>query len=391
MPSSSSPRPVQHRHHAHSKSWSVYRQLRHQLSLFAGVSSGEVSFSHQFKSVAASFGTKTTELESPQRAASVARRHATMPTSPTGFVPYDDSLLTSDGFTSCVVVSSQLEAEGMRLLTLDVPAMVRFSHTAAGQYVKLRTSPSPERQSKTSYFAIASPPPQPLSSLAAMTSERHLLSILLKDAPSNDVFWQASSLEISPASGGGFGIEDALFPSTEDAAVPYEHVLLVATGTGVAPIAAAIDSIVAPSHRRHRRSLPRRITLLIGVRHPSQLPFTSRMQHWVTEHGVRVVPAFSQVDDGDLSTAWGAFDLAAGVTLPAHHGYVQDVVLQALADAIPDLVPASVASDGRPRASLPPSPRQTLVLVCGQPAMMAAVTDLCLDAGVPQDNIRKNF
>eukprot|EP01033_Poteriospumella_lacustris_P004712 gene4712-3376_t len=277
------------------------------------------------------------------------------------------------------------------MLTLEVPATVLASHTAAGQYVKLRTIASPERQSKTSYFAIASSPPRP----TVHPSTADWLSILLKDSPANDAFWQASSLEISTALGGGFGIEDALSPANrrEEDENPYEHVLLVATGTGAAPIAAAIDSIVSSPQRRRHRARPRRITLLLGVRQPNQLPFTHRMQQWVADHDVRVVPVFSQVaaEPAESPSPFEPFALTEDVTLPAHYGYVQDVVPQALADAIPDLVPAPTASPGLLRATGPTSPLHTLVLLCGQPDMMAAVTDLCLNAGVPANNIRKNF
>ena len=62
----------------------------------------------------------------------------------------------SDDWSSCSVVSNEYEAEGLRLVKIQVPEELSAGYKAPGQYVKIKVG-----DNKPGFYAIASPPGLP--------------------------------------------------------------------------------------------------------------------------------------------------------------------------------------------------------------------------------------
>jgi NAD(P)H-flavin reductase len=126
--------------------------------------------------------------------------------------------------------------------------------------------------------------------------------------------------------------------------------LLCGVGSGIAPLRAALDAVVADRHSFGT------VALLYGVRTPGELCFRDRFGTW-TGLDVKVVPVVSRpaaADSGDAGWA-GAV------------GYIQD--------------------------HLPPiaRPADTHVLVCGLPDMEKALASTLAARGVGPQQLHRNW
>lgn len=209
------------------------------------------------------------------------------------------------------------------------------AYRVPGMYVKLRPTDSESRGIKPGFFAISSPP--------TVSGE---FEFLIKDSPG--VQWiselsDGDTIQSSPVMGKGF-------PFSSLQPVPSD-VLLFATGSGIAPIRAAIESVLNGVYPRKRRS----VTLYYGARTPQVMAYKDRFQLW-SDLNVNVVPVISRPQNAD--TNWDG-----------RTGYVQ----HALADiGVQD-------------------PENTAALLCGVKGMSEEVKESLLQYGVPEDRILFNF
>ncbi len=119
-------------------------------------------------------------------------------------------------------------------------------------------------------------------------------------------------------------------------------IILLASGTGFAPIKAMVE------HALHKR-LQRPITLYWGCRARADLYLHELAERWQQEHGIRYVPVLSEAQPGDHWTGRGGL---------VHHAVMED---------FPDLSGFQVYA-------------------CGSPVMVeAAHRDLTTTCGLPED------
>ena len=185
------------------------------------------------------------------------------------------------------------------MVTIEVPPSIASSFTTPGQFIKLKS----ESQPKPSFFAIASPP----------NANKNTLTFMIKQAASNDFVLNAPSsvkLQMSAALGSGFKIDEFFNKYKND--FPTINVILLACGTGIAPIASVIESNALGLKTVSYTSLMERTaTLYYGVRTPKHLLFEDRFSSWESL-GIKIVPVISRLDD-EKSKGW------TGRT-----GYIQD-------------------------------------------------------------------
>ena len=140
--------------------------------------------------------------------------------------------------------------------------------------------------------------------------------------------------EITEANGNGYKFAEIAEDVTD--------VLLFATGSGIAPLKATLESGVLKG---------KSVTLYYGCRSEDSMPFSGLLDAWGKEW--TVVPSLSQAAAG-----W------SGKT-----GYIQD----------------ALKADGIPDAS------KTCALLCGKKGMTEGVKDVLKEAGVPDANVLFNF
>jgi len=200
------------------------------------------------------------------------------------------------------------------------------SHTAPGQVVKVR-APSGE-----AYFALASAPARGGRADLLVKRGGRIADEVIATALAG------SSLGISAPFGKGFPVGEA----------DGRDILLFAAGSGIAPIRALVQYLIA---RRERHG---RITLFYGQRQGGDFAYRSEHLDW-ERHGVRVVLCPSGPDD-----AW------QGV-----RGRVQEVA-------------RSLAFGGAP-------PVDGVAFACGMSAMVNEVKSTLQEAGVPPERVHVNF
>jgi sulfhydrogenase subunit gamma (sulfur reductase) len=200
------------------------------------------------------------------------------------------------------------------------------SHGVPGQVVKIR-APSGE-----AYFALASAPaPDGSADLLVKRGGKIADEVIAAARP-------GSTVEVSAPFGKGFPLAGA----------EGRDLLLFAAGSGVAPIRALVQHVIA------HRDLFRRVTLFYGQRRGADFAYRAEHLDW-ERHGVRVVLCPSSADE-----AW------AGV-----RGRVQEVA-RALGLGGSD-------------------PAGSEAYVCGMTAMVNDVKSTLKEAGVPPERVHLNF
>lgn len=234
----------------------------------------------------------------------------------------------ADVFVDATVMSNTDACEGMRILTIKVTPEIAASYKVPGQYTKARAD---EGQEKPGFYAMCSAPGATADSF----------EFLIKRTPAND--WgpgsgwicdleEGATLQLTEANGGGYKYA-ALGDDVTD-------VLLFATGSGVAPLKATVES---------GQLKGKKVKLYYGCRTAETMPFSDLFESWDCE----VVPSLSQPADG-----W-----------QGRQGYIQD----------------SLKADGVS------NPSKTAALLCGVKGMTEGVKEVLADAGVPDSNVLFNF
>ncbi|HET8725327.1 MAG TPA: oxidoreductase [Anaeromyxobacteraceae bacterium] len=228
-------------------------------------------------------------------------------------------------FEPLPVLAAWDETPALRSLRLDLGPL-RAAHVAPGQVVKVR-APSGE-----AYFALASAPsPDGSADLLVKRGGRIADEVVAAAVP-------GARLAVSEPFGKGFPI----------GAAEGRDLLLFAAGSGIAPIRALLQHVVA-----HRNRF-RRATLFYGQRRGADFAYQGEHLDW-ERHGVRVVLCPSDADE-----AW-----------PGVRGRVQEVA-RALALGGSD-------------------PGGSEAYVCGMTAMVNDVKATLREAGVPPDHVHLNF
>lgn len=229
-------------------------------------------------------------------------------------------------------LQSNVEAgEGLRLISLEAAPDYVATFKQPGQFVQAKATPD----AKPSFFAISSPP-----------GAAGPLEFLIKEADSNA--WLTGSQKgdivlLSPAMGRGFNLSCEAWTSAD-----VNQVGIFATGTGVAPIRAAIEC----------GALKGKVCrLYVGARTHAALGFADRFDAW-RRVGVDVVPVLSKGDG-----AWAG-----------RRGYVQDALRQDEERGEGFVLPARHGA-----------------LLCGQKEMVASVRSIYEGLGVPQERTLLNF
>ena len=231
-----------------------------------------------------------------------------------------------------VVVPTEGLAEGLRGIVLEVPAEVSEGYVAPGQFLQARVGGA---DAKAVFLAVAAAP----GAQAPGT-----LELLVKDAGEGSPAGllcglpAGGELEVSPVMGKGFPVERA---------ADAETVLLFASGSGISPIRALVES--------GKLGGDRRTILFHGVRDAAHQPYATQLQAWEADLGVRVVEVHSRPEAG-----W------AGA-----RGYVQDA-LEAEKENLGDLSRAAA-------------------FVVGQKEMAEALKQALGAAGTPEENVLFNF
>uniref|UniRef100_A0A7S3HI11 Oxidoreductase FAD/NAD(P)-binding domain-containing protein n=1 Tax=Spumella elongata TaxID=89044 RepID=A0A7S3HI11_9STRA len=240
-------------------------------------------------------------------------------------------------WTPSTIVKNVRNSTGVHRIDIEVEKHIASQYKRPGQYIKVQGVERPV------LLAIASPP-----------DERNVLSFLVKDTPYHKYLLDLpaeSSIDLSIPMGRGFQIQEALNTHNDDQQI--KHIVLMACGSGLAPIAAVIESgclQLSPTNSQEvmdiKKSPDRTITLYIGARTRAHLPFAERYAEW-EKKGVKVVPVLSRTEGR----------------------YVQEAL----------------------QAELLEAPENTLALLCGMKGMTDAATELLLAAGVPKSRILLNF
>ncbi|GIL50738.1 hypothetical protein Vafri_6886 [Volvox africanus] len=229
-------------------------------------------------------------------------------------------------FKPARVVSNTSAAAGpLHKLLIDVGPLAA-GYAVPGQFIQIKVG-----DSKPGFFAIASAPG---------THSDGLLEFLIKGAPGTTAellcnAGEGTEVSVSPVMGKGFPL-DRLPASTTSA------VLMFATGSGISPIRAVIDSGALAG---------RDLTLYYGTRNTDSTAYRELLPDWQNK-GVKVVQVFSE----------------------SKQGYVHDVFER---EGLSKLPADSASAVG--------------ALLCGHKGMCQAITSLLSAKGVPPEKILLNF
>ena len=245
------------------------------------------------------------------------------------------------------VVENSAACEEHRYIVINVGTTAEKgslvdSYRVPGQYVQIKADAA---DAKPGFFAISCAP-----------NIQGYFEFLIKETDGSAWFTGTApgdKVLMSPVGGKGFPmsrLEPIQFPAVpEEEAV--KDLLLFATGSGIAPIRAAIESQLNGLRAPTRRS----IKLYYGARYPRRMAYMDRFRLWASDK-IEVIPVMSRPTE--------AADEWDGRT-----GYVQQALMQ-------DGVAA---------------PKQTGVLMCGVGGMTKDVKAYLMEQGVPEDRILTNF
>ena len=184
------------------------------------------------------------------------------------------------------IVSSTRAAEGLQSLMVEVPSVVAAGYSTPGQYLQVRVSAN----DKPAFLALASAVGAHGGAVELLIKPQAGTTAALCELPAG------AALEVSEAQGRGF--QTAALPVGD---VP--HVLLFATGSGLSPMRALLET---PARLGGLAQALSSIHLYVGVRTPAHLPFAQQLDAW-ERAGMRVTRVYSQHATG------------------AHAQYVQEV------------------------------------------------------------------
>jgi ferredoxin-NADP reductase len=213
------------------------------------------------------------------------------------------------------ITAAEREATHVARLTLDVPDALRVAHALPGQYVLWQRKGAPRAYP----MALANAPGDPFELLVKDELERFPAV--------------GDTVRVSAPAGRGFPIDS----------LAGQKLLLVGTGSGVAPLMAVVRALA-----RDRRGVARAM-LLYGAKSAAHLAYVDER-------------ARLQALGIEMHVALSGADVVEG----AHRGRVT--------------------------AHIPPwVDAQTTVFVCGQRPMMDTVTDAVVAQGVLPERVHRNF
>lgn len=225
------------------------------------------------------------------------------------------------------------------VVSVSIPEATAGDFDKPGQYVQVREG----EDTKPLFLAIASAP----------DAETPSFEFLIKKTEGNAWISEregaAETLQVSQVLGNGFNLADG-FDSVTTFDFPCQNVLMFAAGSGIAPIASAIESGLLKTKGTPGGS--RTARLYYGERTETDLCYVDRFPAW-EQAGIEVVPVLSQPSDQWMGRT----------------GYVQN----------------ALEEDGVP------IPRNTGALLCGMKGMTEAVTDTLTKAGVFDGRVLQNF
>ncbi|GAB4823535.1 hypothetical protein N2152v2_010581 [Parachlorella kessleri] len=206
-------------------------------------------------------------LFSSRRAASVPRR---------GGSPQVRAAWGADvQFTPAKVLERQQAATLLHTVQIDLGPLAE-GYTQPGQFVQVKVG-----DSKPGFFAIASPPDP---------NNAGVVELLIKDQPGStaELLCKAQpgdEVLVSPVMGKGFPVSRV---------PPGSHptLLLFATGSGVSPIRALLESEEALQAAQRSE-----VRLYYGARTPEAMAYRERVAEWEAA-GVKVVPVYSEKGEG---------------------------------------------------------------------------------------------
>lgn len=223
------------------------------------------------------------------------------------------------------MLENEREAEQLQRLKVHIGGAAS-AYTKAGQFIQAKFG----EDGKPGFFAIASAP--------GADKENGAVELLIKSqgGTAEQLCGAAAGTEVlvSAPMGNGFNV-DSVPPAD------FPTVLIFATGSGISPIKALIESGALQADQR------KDVRLYYGVRSKAHLAFADSIPAWEAA-GVKVIPVFSEEGQG----------------------YVQDAF--AKDDGIADY--SGVAA-----------------VLCGQKDMAVAVTELLASKGVPKERVLLNF
>lgn len=225
------------------------------------------------------------------------------------------------------------------VVKISVPPETAKDYTIPGQYVQVRAMDGGD--GNVLFLAVASAP--------SSDSESPIFEFLIKKTDSNG--WLTSlttgaTIEMSQVMGSGFRLKENLEGYKYD--FPTQNVILLAAGSGLAPIKAA-----AESGQLEISAGGRTARLYYGERSAADLCYVDRFAMWEQQMGIQVVPVLSQPDD-----QW-----------EGRIGYVQ----------------TALEEDGVP------IPRNCGALLCGMKGMTEACKSILVKAGVFEGRVLLNF
>lgn len=101
-----------------------------------------------------------------------------------------------------------------------------------------------------------------------------------------------AQVQMSPVMGKGFPIEENFRGYKYD--FPVQNVVLTATGTGIAPLRAAIESgVLELTEEEDTKVFGRSCKLYWGCRNEETIPWADKIKEW-DARGVEVIPVLSQ-------------------------------------------------------------------------------------------------
>lgn len=228
-------------------------------------------------------------------------------------------------FSNGMVVESEVAADNLQRLLVDIGPSVA-DYLVPGQFIQAKVS----NELKPGFFAIASPPDVKNNKIELLIKRQGETAEALASATAG------TAIQVSSVMGKGFKLDK--IPPTS-----FPNIYIFATGSGISPIKALIESGLLDSRARES------VTLYYGVRSPAAMAYANRLSNWSDDHGVRVVPVYSQLGQG----------------------YVQDVFAKQ----------GGVGEKGSSSAAV----------LCGQKGMTEAVIAALTGAGVQKEHILMNF
>eukprot|EP01026_Neomeris_dumetosa_P060473 TRINITY_DN5703_c0_g1_i1.p2 TRINITY_DN5703_c0_g1~~TRINITY_DN5703_c0_g1_i1.p2 ORF type:complete len:267 (-),score=29.45 TRINITY_DN5703_c0_g1_i1:78-878(-) len=219
-----------------------------------------------------------------------------------------------------LVAKDKVEIHSLRLDAGEISA----GYQKPGQFIQIKIG-----DSKPGFFAIASPPQQTNNTM------EFLIKKWGETAGSLCELDVDTTVDVSPVMGKGF----AAIPTDK-----YENVILFATGTGIAPIRALIESENLAAEKR------KDVRLYYGAYNKACMAYQDLFPEW-EQKGVKIIPVFSEKDQK----------------------YVQDIF---------------ASSDNQ---SLKSNPQASCAVVVGQKEMFQSVLDILTEIGLSKEQVLLNF